>query len=413
MNFAEAIASANYDESKVGQYTLPDPLICQDGTRVTTEAQWREKRRPELLRLFEEHVYGKMFPPLPIAARVVEESKDAIGGKARRRQVEITFPGHAGPTFHLLLYMPNRMAKPTPCFVGLNFYGNHTVTSEPEVPISTQWMRHDGDGKGIVNHRATEASRGTNTHRWPFEMMIDRGYSVATVYCGDIDPDYDHGFTQGVHPMFRDTGTPRRSDEAGSITAWAWGLSRVLDYLLTVDRIDSKRIGVVGLSRLGKTALWAGACDERFAFAISNHSGCGGAALSRRNFGETLPIITGMRGFWFCPKLREHAANLNSLPVDQHMLVALMAPRPVLVCSAEDDLWADPRGEFLSCVHAAPVYRMLRIDGMDNSYPIERPRVNEPILSRVGYAIRPGKHDMVPTDWITRMDFADKHMSGR
>jgi len=307
-----------------------------------------------------------------------------------------------------LLYLPNRATRPAPCFVGLNFCGNQATTADPAVRLSTQWMR--GDQQGVVNERATDATRGVESHRWPFEMIIERGYAAATVYNGDIDPDYDHAFTLGVHPLFYRAGAPRRSDEGATITAWAWGLSRVLDYLLTVDRIDAKQVCVTGLSRLGKTALWAGATDERFALAVSNNSGCGGASLSRRNFGETMPSITAMKGHWFCTKCREHAPHVETLPVDQHMLVALMAPRPVFISSAEEDKWADPRGEFLSAVHASPVYHMLGAGGMDMGNPPEMPPLNEPILSCVGYYIRPGKHEMYPEDWKVHLAFADRQL---
>lgn len=405
MSYREIIATANYDEAKVAPYTLPDPLVCQDGSAVKTADQWRGKRRAEVLRLFEDHVYGRMFPTLPIQAKVLEGADDALGGLAKRRQVRITFGGHAEPALDLLLYIPAKATRPAPCFIGLNFFGNHSTVHDPAVFLSKQWMRDDGIG--VVEHRATEASRGSYVSRWPVEMILSRGYALATLYNGDIDPDYNHGFTQGVHPLFHQGGASRPSHAAGTITAWAWGLSRAMDYLQSVPEIDSRRVCVTGHSRLGKTALWAAANDERFALAVSNNSGCGGASLSRRNYGETLYIITNLMAHWWCPRCAEHAPHIETMPVDQHELIALSAPRPVFISSAEEDRWADPRGEFLAALAASPVYRLLETDGMAAD---QMPALNQPVMSRIGYEIRPGGHGIGEADWKVHLDFADRHL---
>lgn len=404
----------NYDEAKVPPYTLPDPLVANDGSRVRDAATWRAKRRPELLELFAREVYGRTPAGRPAAMHWETTAIDraALGGKAVRKEITVWFTADkAGPKMHMMIYQPAGVAgahAPWPAFLGLNYFGNNCVNPDPAIALSTRWMRPSAEFK-IVNNRATEGTRGAHASRWDVENVVARGYATATIYYGDLCEDRNEGLTSDVAALFKTGAVNDRAPDAwGSIGIWAWGLSRALDVLAADPEIDGKRVAVHGHSRLGKAALWAGAQDERFAMVISNNSGAGGAALNKRIYGETVERINTSFPFWFAKNFRAYNAREAALPVDSHELIALIAPRPVHVASAEDDKWADPRGEFLAAKHAEPVYALFGKKGLGVA---EWPAVNRPALGDgLAYHMRSGPHDIKPQDWGYYCDFADKVM---
>lgn len=402
---ATAQFEPNYDEAKIPEFQLPDPLTTFDGKKITDTSGWENRRRPELYRFFEEQVYGKVPGKLDsVSFKVVEASENAIDGKAQRKQIEVSmFKTGKSLTFNLLLYLP-KTRKPSPIFLGYNFYGNHTVTGDTNVIVSEAWAM-DNEEFGITGNKLTAASRGVRSHRWAIEKIIDGGFGLATIYYGEIDPDKNN-FSDGLHSLFYTDGQKNpKENEWGSIAAWAFGMSRALDYFETDSDIDAKRVVSFGHSRLGKVSLWAGASDTRFAAVISNNSGCGGAALSKRKFGETIDRINTSFPHWFCDNFTEYNKNEEALPIDQHELLALIAPRPLYVASAEDDQWADPRGEFLSTLYASTVYKLYGKKGISD---MKIPEVNSPIQNTLAYHIRTGKHDVTDYDWERYMEWVSK-----
>jgi len=390
---------ANYDEAKVPVFTLPDVLVFNDGTRVATKKDW-DKRRSEIYSIFEKDVFG-VVPEWKgqVKSTIVSHSADALDGIAKRKEVRLDFiNGDRKVSVMVLIYLPQN-SKNAPVFLSYNFDGNHTTTMEPDVLIPDSWVSNN-KAYGISDNRANEKGRGGAASRWPMKELVSRGFGVATVYYGDVDPDFDDGFKNGIQQLF---DSKRDSTSWGSIAAWSWGLSRIMDYFETDKDINAKRVIVMGHSRLGKTSLWAGASDRRFAMVVSNNSGCGGAALSMRKFGETVGRINTAFPHWFCDNYKKYNEKEELMPVDQHELLALIAPRPVYVASAEEDLWADPRGEFLSCVFASPVYELLGMKGLPSKV---MPAVSNPLTGTIAYHIRPGKHDVTLYDWQRYMDFA-------
>ena len=404
MDDAEAQpAGFNYDESKIPAYTLPEALTCLDGSKVTDSKTWLTKRRPELLNLFAEHVYGRT-PKGDITVREEwVQHEPALNGRATRKQVRLVFErGGVKRHVDILVYLPAKARGPVPAFIGLNFQGNHTVHADPGIILPTSWVPNEPK-KGVTNHVASEQMRGDQATRWQVEKVLGRGYAVVTAYYGDLFPDRADGRADSVIALFQKELAPT---DWNAIGAWSWGLSRITDYLANSGDIDLKRLALHGHSRLGKTALWAGAQDQRFGIVISNDSGEGGAALARRWFGETTKRINTSFPHWFNGAFKQYNDNEAGMPMDQHELLALIAPRPLYVASATEDQWADPKGEFLSAYHAGPVYALFGKKGVGVS---EQPGPEKPVGDAVAYHLRTGKHDITEYDWDRYLDFADRH----
>jgi unsaturated rhamnogalacturonyl hydrolase len=379
------VPAANMDESKVPPYQEPDPLMTADGRRINSVKKWESIQRPAIYRLFEKNVYGRL-PTVSIPVSWSPETVDsaALDGAAIRKELTIRFsPEDTAARLHLVIYLPRNQNtpvpgslapnSPVPVFVGYNFDGND------KVPGASQW---------------------------PLKEILARGYGVATAWYWDIEPDRPDGWQTGIRTRL---AVPLQIEpwEWGAIGAWAWGLQRIADYLVNDPAIDPHRLIAFGHSRLGKTALWAGASDDRFAMVISNESGEGGAALSKRDYGETIAIINAYFPWWFCPAYKQYGSNLAALPLDQHFLLGLIAPRPLYIGTAEDDQWSDPKGQFLSGVLAGPVYRLYKKNGIGTD---SMPPVNHSIGEFVHFHVRTGKHDVTLYDWQQYLDFADHYL---
>jgi hypothetical protein len=369
------------DTPDTPSYTLPNPLVAGDGRRIRTAAEWERIRRPEVLELFRTHVYGRVpATPYQQTFRVVNENRRAMDGAATLRQIEITITaGGKSLTIPLSLFIPNHAPKPVPAFL---LICNRSIDN-------------------------IDPTREKKSEFWPAEEGIARGYAMAAFFNGDVAPDKPDSHHEGIHGLLnRSTPSP---DAWGTLAAWAWGASRCLDYLQSDADIAKDNVAVIGHSRGGKASLWAGAEDPRFALVCSNDSGCGGAALSRRRTKEKETVAAINRRFphWFNDNFKQYNSREDALPVDQHMLMALVAPRAVAVGSAEQDLWADPRGEFLSVVHARPVYQLFGRDAL-GSNP-DMPAINEPHHGDgAHYHIRDGRHNLTLVDWTHYWDFADR-----
>jgi hypothetical protein len=405
----------NYDEAKVQAYTLPDLLMIPegggpDGEAVSSPEAWRTIARARWLGLLESTEYGRLLPAVPVTAEAIERGPGPDGSTRIQARLRL---GHGpdAPATEVLLYLPSPSRGDTPellpTFLHLNFGGNHAESSDPAVRIPSGWVPN-GKDTGVDDNHAKVSSRGTLASRWPVKLLHDRGYATATAYCGDVFPDHADGRKESALPSLGYAGGDERmvsGDEPGAISTWAWQLSRILDWLVTLPEIDPTRVIVVGHSRLGKTALWAGAGDERFAMVVSNESGCGGAALERRNYGETVKRITTSFPHWFAPTFATYADRETELPIDQHVVLAMTAPRPLYVSSAVEDRWADPRGEFLAAVAASPVWELFGKVGLGtDTYPA----VDTAIGSSIGYHVRSGPHDITAVDWGHFADFATR-----
>lgn len=374
---SESRPNVNYREDMVPSFTLPDPLMTSDGRKVTSSTRWIKERREEVLELFRENIYGRIpATPYTKTFTIGNEDKNAIGGTATLKQADITIGTERGSlVIHLALFVPNNVPKPVPVFLLIN----------------------NRDPSNI------DASRKVKSEFWPVEEVIARGFAIAAFYNADVDNDEFDNFSNGIHALL--DKEPRPEDAWGTISAWAWGASRCMDYFEKDKDIDKKKVAVVGHSRGGKTSLWAGAEDQRFSLVISNESGTTGASLARRKYGETVEIINNAFPHWFCSNYKKYNNNENALPVDQHMLLALIAPRALYVATASDDLWGDPRGSWLALYHSVPVYKLL---GTGSDISETMPPLNKPVRSgKVGYHVRDGGHNMLVKDWNYFMDMAD------
>jgi hypothetical protein len=393
----------NYDEEKVGNYALPDPLTLANGKRVRDARSWNQLRRPEIVRLFEENQFGRSpGRPAGMSFEVFEKGAPAFDGKAIRRQVTIYFsPDKTGPKMDLLIYLPASAGKPVPLLLNMSFTANSNAVADPGIRPGEIWNR---EKKRVP---APKDARFGSLRIPPF---LDQGFGVATFYYGDVDPDFAGGVQHGVRAVYLKSGqTEPAPNEWGAIGAWAWGASRALDYLETDKGVDAKRVAVAGMSRLGKTVLWAGARDQRFAMVIASCSGEGGAAISRRNYGETIKHLTEATRYpyQFCANYGKHGDRVSEFPVDAHMLLSLIAPRPVLLQTGDADVWSDPKGEFLAAVAAEPVFKLL---GKQGPGAAQMPAAGQPILNTLGYFMHAGGHGTIPSDWNLFLKFMQMHL---
>lgn len=384
-------------------YQLPELMVCNDGSKVSSITQWEQKRRPEILQLFASEMYGET-PSEHIAVNynLISENKTALNGKATSKQVRFTFSNNGKEIEAiLLLFIPNNLEEKVPVFVTNNFKGNHSTSLDSTImyPPNFHLVK-------VPNHPDWE--RGIQKNRWPFEKIVESGYAVATMCYHDIFPDKPELKEYSIVSLFSDYDPESKAtDEWQAIGAWAWGFSRIVDYVIAEEKkIDSQKIAIMGHSRQGKAALWAGAQDQRFKVVILNNSGAGGAALSKRIHGETVAQVSSIQPPWFCPAFNVYRDNESALPFDQHQLIALMAPRKTYVASAEEDDWADPFGEFLSAYHAAPIYDLYGLKGLETD---TMPGIHQPIMHDIGYHIRSGKHNVTDYDWECFINFANLH----
>lgn len=390
----------NYTEAKVGSYTLPDPLKCLDGQIVKNSQTWFNKRRKEIINLFEQNQFG-VTPKNKIEVNydVFEREGSAFNNSAKRTQVTLNLAGnHKEKKIDLVYYIPKNATKPVPVLLYISFQASSQLIDDPQIKEGFIWNREK---------QRVPAGRKSFFGKFDVKTILESGFGFATVYYGDIEPDFADGYKYGVRSLFKDSSIDK-SDSWGSIDVWSWGLSRILDYFETDNKINATSIVIMGVSRLGKTVLWAGALDQRFAAVIAVCSGESGAALSRRNYGETIAHIASPTRYyyWFAPKYQEYGKDVNSLPVDGHMLISLIAPRPLLLITGSTDKWSDPYGEYLAAKAAEPVYELLGKKGLETE---KMPSPGEPVLNDIGFYMHKGGHGLMKEDWKIILDFLKKH----
>lgn len=391
----------NYDESKVPAYTLPNPLVLQNGKKVESPKTWNTKRRPEILSLFESEQFGKAPKRNKANFKIYETGTLVFNEKAIRKQLTIYFTGDTSDyKADLLIYLPAKTEKPVPIILQIAFSPNSLAVNDTGIREGMMWNR---EGKRVPT------SEGRRFGSFDVEKFISNGFGVATIYYGDIEPDFPKGIQYGIRGHYLKPGINQpASDEWGAISAWSWGLSSAMDYLETDKQVDSRKVALYGVSRLGKTVLWAGAKDERFGMVIASCSGEGGAALSRRQYGETIKhMIDSTRYFYqFAGNRAKYGDAPGTSPVDGHMLISLLAPRPLLLLTGDTDNWSDPKGEFDAAVAAAPVYKLLGKKGLETEV---WPAAGKPILNDLGYYMHAGGHGTLPADFDIILDFMKMH----
>ena len=397
---AQGPNEANYDEARVPQYVLPDVLTCADGTVVTSVRAWERHRRPELMAMLASLEYGftpKGMKNVRMSHQLVKENREALDGMATMQQVQLTFSrGGVSREALMLVFIPNVRKGRVPVIVGYNFRGNHSVMEDEEILYSPYFQQ-------LPNREDPVLKRGNQSSRWAVRDIVKRGYALVTMCYQDIFPDVADGGPRSVTALCDAESEPGTAWQA--LGAWAWGSSRMADWVVKQRWANKHQLVIMGHSRQGKAALWAGAQDKRFAVVISNDSGCGGAALSKREFGERVGQITRSFPHWFCSNFSRYGGREQELPFDQHELLALIAPRHLYVASAVEDRWADPHGEYLAAYHASPVFALYGLKGLSSP---DMPAVNAPIMNHVGYHIREGIHDVTDYDWACYLDFCDK-----
>lgn len=391
----------NTTEGLVGEYTLPELLKLENGKLVKDAKTWQRDRRPEIVKLYERNQFGRApGRPSKMTFDVFDKGTPVFDGKAIRKQVTVLFMGEKdGPKMDLAIYVPANASKPVPVLLNIGFSANSSTVDDPGLKPGEIWSREK---------KRVPVPAGRPFGRINVPRIIEAGFGFATVYYGDIDPDFDGGMEFGVRKAFLQLGQDKpANDEWGTIAAWGWGLSRAIDYMETDKAIDAKRVAIMGVSRLGKTVMWAGARDERVALVVASCSGEGGAALSRRNYGETIKHLAVRYGYQFTPNYANWGDRVKDFPVDAHMLVALIAPRPVLLQTGNTDRWSDPKGEFLAAVAAEPVYHLFGKKGLETT---TFPEAGKPILNDIGYYMHDGGHGMIPSDWDIILQFMTKHL---
>lgn len=383
----------NYYEEKVPPYTLPDVLKLADGRTVSDAGMWFKLRRPEILKLYETEIYGRVPASAPkVQFEVLETAVPALGGVASRKHVVAHFgDGPKATKVNLMIYRPAEAKGPLPLVLHITFGGDPSLQPPPTPAVP---------GKPAPR-RFNDAG--------PIAEILGHGYAYAILRYTEIQPDSAAGRTEGVIGLSLASGqTAPAPDEWGTISAWAWGLGRLMDYLVTDADVDATRVALVGHSRLGKTVLWAGATDQRFALIYSSQGGEMGSALARRDYGETVDDMAGNYGYQFAGNFQKYPGHWNEMPVDAHMLIALSAPRPVFVSGGSGDQWSDPHGEFLAMVAAGPVWRLL---GKSDLGTTEMPALDVPVATgTLAYLDHQGPHTINALDWKTFLDFADRHL---